>query len=101
MKLFLLFLSGLFLANGVPHFINGISGRRFHSPFAIPFVTGSSSAWSNVAWGIFNFLVGTLLFQCAGGVVFGLNPAAIALASGFVLTSLGLALFFERLDESK
>ena len=26
------FVSGLFLANGVPHFVQGISGNRFQSP---------------------------------------------------------------------
>ena len=30
------FCGGLFLANGVPHFVNGISGRRFPTPFASP-----------------------------------------------------------------
>jgi len=32
----LLFLSGLLLANGVPHFVQGISGERFQSPFGKP-----------------------------------------------------------------
>jgi probable F420-dependent oxidoreductase len=30
------FVSGLFLANGVPHFVQGICGHRFPSPFASP-----------------------------------------------------------------
>ena len=30
------FVSGLFLANGVPHFVQGISGHRFQSPFGYP-----------------------------------------------------------------
>jgi hypothetical protein len=28
--------SGLLLANGVPHFVQGISGQPFQSPFASP-----------------------------------------------------------------
>ena len=30
------FVSGLFLANGVPHFVQGNSGHRFQSPFGYP-----------------------------------------------------------------
>jgi hypothetical protein len=37
------FVSGLFLANGTPHFVQGISGRRFQSPFASPPGVGESS----------------------------------------------------------
>jgi len=28
------FFAGVFLDNGIPHFINGISGKPFSSPFA-------------------------------------------------------------------
>jgi hypothetical protein len=28
--------AGLFLANGVPHFVQGIAGKRFQSSFASP-----------------------------------------------------------------
>jgi hypothetical protein len=30
------FVSGLLLTNGVPHFVQGVSGHRFQSPFASP-----------------------------------------------------------------
>lgn len=30
------FFAGLFLANTIPHFVNGISGRPFPTPFADP-----------------------------------------------------------------
>jgi hypothetical protein len=45
------FVGGVFLANGVPHFINGVSGRRFPSPFATPPGVGLSPAVVNVVWG--------------------------------------------------
>ena len=45
------FVAGLFLANGVPHFVNGISGRKFQSPFASPPTVGESSALVNVIGG--------------------------------------------------
>jgi hypothetical protein len=44
------FVSGTFLANGVPHFVHGISGAPFQSPFAKPSGVGESSPLSNVLW---------------------------------------------------
>ena len=52
------FFSGVFLANAVPHFVNGISGNPFPSPFGDPPGFGSSSPLSNVLWGGFNLLLG-------------------------------------------
>jgi hypothetical protein len=56
------FFAGLFLANAVPHFVHGISGNKFPSPFAKPPGKGLSSATVNVIWGLFNAIVGTILF---------------------------------------
>ena len=30
------FISGLLLTNGIPHFVQGVSGQWFQSPFAVP-----------------------------------------------------------------
>ena len=57
--------AGIFLANFVPHFVNGISGNRFPTPFSRPHGKGLSSAGLNVAWGLFNLLIGFLLFSAA------------------------------------
>jgi hypothetical protein len=46
------FLGGAFLANGVPHFVHGVSGAPFQSPFAKPPGVGESSALSNVRGGV-------------------------------------------------
>ena len=47
--------------NGIPHFINGISGRRFPSPFSGG--PGTEDApWRNVLWGSANLLIGGILF---------------------------------------
>ena len=60
------FVAGLFLANGVPHFVQGVSGQRFQTPFASPPGIGESSAIVNVLWGFFNLAVGfALLFAFA------------------------------------
>ena len=55
------FLSGAFLANGVPHFVQGISGHWFQSPFAKPPGVGESSPVVNVVWGFANLVAGALL----------------------------------------
>jgi hypothetical protein len=60
------FVAGLFLANGVPHFVQGMSGQWFQTPFASPRGVGESSPVINVLWGFFNLAVGfALLFAFA------------------------------------
>lgn len=92
------FLGGAFLINGVPHFVNGISGRRFHSPFARPFVKGLSSAVVNVIWGFINFVIAFVLLTAAGAG-FEFNLKAVFIALGALLTALALAVLFSRLDK--
>jgi hypothetical protein len=41
---------GAFLANAVPHFVSGMMGRPFQSPFAKPPGKGLSSSTVNVLW---------------------------------------------------
>jgi len=57
------FIAGVFLANGVSHFVQGICGNKFQTPFASPRGIGESSALVNVIWGWFNFLVGGVLLR--------------------------------------
>jgi superfamily I DNA/RNA helicase len=45
------FVSGLLLTNGVPHFVQGVCGNRFQSPFGYPPGIGESSPLSNTLWG--------------------------------------------------
>jgi hypothetical protein len=42
------FFGGAFAANAVPHFVSGIMGQSFQSPFAKPPGRGLSSATVNV-----------------------------------------------------
>jgi hypothetical protein len=56
-----LFFGGAFLANTIPHLVNGVSGRPFQSPFAKPPGKGLSSSTVNVLWGFFNLLLAWLL----------------------------------------
>jgi hypothetical protein len=57
------FFSGIFLANVVPHFVHGISGDRFPTPFAHPPGKGLSSPTVNVLWALVNLAVGYVLLQ--------------------------------------
>jgi hypothetical protein len=57
------FFAGMFLANSVPHFIHGISGELFPTPFAHPSGKGLSSPTINVIWGLGNLAVGYILFN--------------------------------------
>jgi hypothetical protein len=59
----LAFLSGMLLANAIPHFVNGISGNPFPTPFANPPGKGLSAPFINVLWGVFNMVMGYLLLK--------------------------------------
>ncbi len=60
------FLGGAFVVNAVPHFVNGISGRAFPTPFANPPGRGKSSPTANVLWAAFNLVVGYVLLHWLG-----------------------------------
>jgi uncharacterized PurR-regulated membrane protein YhhQ (DUF165 family) len=91
------FFGGAFLANAVPHFVNGISGNPFQSPFASPPGEGLSSSTVNVLWGAFNFAVAYLLLGRVG--TFDLRRTRHVVIAGFgaALMSLMLARAFGRL----
>lgn len=91
------FFGGTFLANFVPHFVNGVSGSPFQSPFAHPPGEGLSSSTVNVAWGLLNLLVAYLLLLRVGKLDLRQWPHFGAVAAGFVLMSLMLAHYFGRL----
>src|ERR1700716_352554 len=52
------FFAGAFLANAIPHIVQGICGNRFQTPFASPRGVGESSAIVNVIWGFANLAIG-------------------------------------------
>jgi len=79
------FFGGAFLANALPHLGNGVSGRRFQSPFAKPPGRGLSSSTVNVLWGFFNLVAAYVLLFDAG--VFEIrNPLHAGLAGAGMLT---------------
>ena len=94
------FIAGLFLANGVPHFVNGISGRKFRSPFASPPAVGESSAVVNVIWGMVNFIIGYLLISGVGRFCLGFSLDVLMVFLGAIIAALGLAWSFSRVRKS-
>ena len=88
------FFGGMFLNNAVPHFVSGIMGEPFQSPFAKPSGKGLSSSTVNVLWGFFNAVVGYLLVVRVG--IFDLRSISdvLALAVGALLISLFSARHF-------
>ena len=87
---------GAFLANFVPHFINGVSGSPFQSPFASPPGVGLSSATVNVLWGLFNLAVGYLLVCRVGSFDARKTRHVLVLGAGILIMSVMLARAFGR-----
>jgi hypothetical protein len=77
----------MFLANVVPHFVQGISGNRFPTPFAKPPGKGLSSPTVNVLWALFNLVVGFILFR-VGKVSSGSETALAVFFAGIAALSI-------------
>ncbi|HMF76181.1 MAG TPA: hypothetical protein VK604_11010 [Bryobacteraceae bacterium] len=88
------FFGGAFLANTVPHFVSGMMGRSFQTPFAKPPGKGLSSSTVNVLWGFFNAVVGYLLVMRVGNFDLRSTSDVLAVAIGALLISLRLARHF-------
>jgi hypothetical protein len=94
------FFAGAFLANAVPHIVQGISGNRFQTPFASPRGVGESSAIVNVIWGFFNVAIGgTLLYIFLPQLPPPWSLCAVALIGALVM-ALWLANHFSKVRNS-
>lgn len=82
------FLGGAFLTNAVPHFVSGVMGRPFQSPFAKPPGQGLSSSTVNLVWGFFNLAVSYVLICRVGN--FDLRSTAHVVASGLGILPMGI-----------
>ena len=87
---------GAFLANGVPHFVSGLTGRAFQSPFAKPPGVGLSSSIVNAVWGWANLAVGYVLIGRVGTFDPRSTPDAAAVAAGALLMGVLAARHFGR-----
>ncbi|WP_288928632.1 hypothetical protein [uncultured Maritimibacter sp.] len=90
------FFAAAFAVNAIPHFVAGVQGRAFPSPFASPPGVGMSAPPVNVLWGAANALAAWALF-CP---VAGFDPARtghlIAGAAGGLVMALLLSRHFGR-----
>jgi hypothetical protein len=85
------FFAGAFLTNAIPHFVSGLMGRPFQSPFAKPSGKGLSSSTVNVLWGFFNMAVGYGLMAGVGTFDPRSGPHVVALGLGSLLIGLWTA----------
>jgi hypothetical protein len=90
------FFGGAFLANAVPHFVSGVMGRPFQSPFAKPPGQGLSSSSVNVLWGFLNLALGYVLICRVGNFDLRSTDHAVATGLGVLLMGLMLARTFGR-----
>lgn len=82
--------SGAFITNFLPHFVHGVSGKPFTTPFAKPRGIGSSSPTLNVIWGVINLLAG-LALAAAGNLCAGNKIFWISFFAGLILMALFLS----------
>jgi hypothetical protein len=90
------FFGGAFLANAVPHFVAGVMGAPFQTPFATPPGQGLSSSTVNVLWGFFNLVLSYPLVCRVGGFDLRLTADAAALGLGMLAIGLLSARLFGR-----
>lgn len=94
------FFGGAFGANFVPHFVSGVLGRTFPSPFASPPFRGPSSPRVNVLYGLANLAAAYLLLVGVGTFQPRSPWHAGAVALGLVAMSLLITRSLARLAKA-
>ncbi|MDR3413239.1 MAG: hypothetical protein P4L87_20185 [Formivibrio sp.] len=89
-------LGGAFFANAIPHFVSGMMGRPFQSPFAKPSGEGLSSSTVNVLWGFVNLVIAYLLIARVGDFDPHAADQVIAVGVGILLIGVLSARLFGR-----
>lgn len=89
------FFAGIFMANSVPHFVQGVCGDRFPTPFAQPPGKGLSSPTVNVVWALVNLAAGYVLFR-AGRVSSGNEGALMVFFAGIAAMSIVSSVIFQQ-----
>jgi hypothetical protein len=99
-SLIILFFAGAFLCNCIPHFVSGLQGRPFPTPFAKPPGVGDSSPMVNFLWGFLNLLIGlALLIRQPLTVHFYANLTALLI--GVLVMGLQSSSHFGKVQQSK
>jgi hypothetical protein len=90
------FFAGAFAGNAIPHFVSGVMGRAFQSPFAKPPGKGLSSSKINVAWGFCNLVGAYVLLTQVGSFDWRQIGHIVAFGLGLLITALASAHQFGR-----
>lgn len=90
------FFGGAFLCNAIPHFVSGVTGRPFQTPFAKPPGQGLSSSTVNVLWGFLNLAMAYVLICRVGEFSLRSTTHVAVLGLGSLLMGLMLARRFGR-----
>jgi hypothetical protein len=92
------FFGGAFLTNAIPHFVSGVMGRPFQSPFARPPGEGFSSSTVNVLWGFLNLAVAYVLLGHVGSFDLHATDHVVAFGLGVLLMGVVTARLFGRFN---
>lgn len=87
---------GAFLTNAVPHFVSGVTGTPFSSPFATPPGEGLLPPMINVCWVSANLVVAYLLLAKVGSFDLRKAPHAGIFGVGAFGMALMIAQHFGR-----
>jgi len=90
------FFGGAFLTNAIPHFVSGVMGRPFQSPFAKPPGQGLSSSTVNALWGFLNLVVAYFLIGRVGNFDLRATDDAVAAGLGVLILSVMTGRMFGR-----
>jgi hypothetical protein len=85
-------LSGALLSNAVPHYVNGMSGNEFPTPFADPPTIGLSSPVTNTIWGFANLAAGYALLRYTHSH----TASTTALPAAVLVGALAFSVFLSR-----
>lgn len=91
------FFGGAFLVNAIPHFVGGVSGRSFPTPFASPPGKGQSSPMVNVLWGTANAIAGYFLVTQVGAFHIRSIPDVLVAGAGGLAMAIMLSRAFGQL----
>jgi hypothetical protein len=95
------FFAGVFLVNSVPHLTNGVSGRRFPTPFAPLLWKRQSSPTVNVLWGTLNLVIGCVMVGRVGEFHLHRTSSILVLGAGGLLMAVFLARLFGRIASTQ
>ncbi len=89
------FFAGALVTNAIPHFVSGVRGQSFPTPFAKPPGRGLSPPLVNVLWGFANLVIGYVLLPWAGQLNTHPRQSMIFLGAGVLVAGVALARIFD------